>query len=263
MDKRPKIITLYGESEISATPRKRIVDRKYVGNQIVWVQECLTFGRTTRNGNDFLEENFREAIEDPFVNDRIKGNRFFSELDHPSKSDTERFVQVFLQNIAYRNKRFFFENGTMYSECETIDTPSGKIVRTLIESDAEIAVSFRGYGVPKINGNGETIKLVAFDVVYQPSDPTSLSKEESFRNQMYAEGYSASEFARIAMRDNLVAYDTIPKNSGLYAEASFEGIRPKQVIKYGDDVLGITYETKEEIERNAKAQGFRNFIVNL
>ena len=80
---------------------------------------------------------------------------------------------------------------------------------------------------------------------------------------MYAEGYSPSEFARIAMRDNLVAYDTIPKTSGLYAEASFEGIRPKQVIKYGDDVLGITYETKEEIERNAKAQGFRNFIINL
>ena len=39
MDKRPKIITLYGESEISATPRKRIVDRKYGHKSVLHLEE--------------------------------------------------------------------------------------------------------------------------------------------------------------------------------------------------------------------------------
>ena len=85
-----KLITLYGESSIETSPRSRVVERKFVGNQIKWTQECITFGRQTRNGFIFNKEEFMDAVADPFVDDRIKGKRFYNEMDHPPKSDYER-----------------------------------------------------------------------------------------------------------------------------------------------------------------------------
>lgn len=257
-----KLITLYGESSIETSPRNRVVERKFVGNQIKWTQECITFGRQTRNGFTFNKEEFMDAVADPFVDDRIKGKRFYNEMDHPPKSDYERFITVNMKEICYRTNHFFFEGDKLYAECETIDVGNGKLLRAMIEQDAEIAVSFRGFGIPKPEG-GEKIKLVAFDAVFQPSDATALSKEETFKNKMYSEGYSMEAIINEMNKAGMLSTVNIPKTSALYAESSLEGITPIRAFKAGGETLGIEYATKEEIERNAKAQGFRNFIINF
>jgi hypothetical protein len=257
-----KLITLYGESSIETTPGSRVVERKFIGNQIKWTQECITFGRQTRNGFTFNKNEFMDAIADPFVDDRIRGKRFYNEMDHPPKADYERFITVNMKEVCYRTNRFFFEGDKLYAECETIDIGNGKILRAMIEQDAEIAVSFRGFGIPKPEG-GEKIKLVAFDAVFQPSDATALSKEESFKNKMYSEGYSMEAIINEMNKAGMLSTVNVPKTSSLYAESSLEGITPIRAFKAGGETLGIEYATKEEIERNAKAQGFRNFIINF
>ena len=62
-----KLITLYGESSIETAPRSRVVERKFVGNQIKWTQECITFGRQTRNGFTFNKDEFMEEVRDSIM----------------------------------------------------------------------------------------------------------------------------------------------------------------------------------------------------
>lgn len=249
---------LYSESAGQISQSRRPITRKYTKEgSIVWVQEFLTFDRTTRNGNNFKIDEFKIAIDNPYVQERIKGKRFFGELDHPSKENFERFTSVELKNICFRINKLWFEGQTLFAECETIETPNGKIVRALIEADAEIAVSFRGYGIPKPEG-GEDIVIVAWDVVYHPSDPTALSKEESFKDKMYAEGFSHIQMIAKAHEVNMLAFENFNTNSHIYAESAGFGIVPDQVIKLGNEVVGFTFTTNEAKALNSASKAFKS-----
>ena len=249
---------LYSESAGQISQSRRPITRKYTKEgSIVWVQEFLTFDRTTRNGNNFKIDEFKIAIDSPYVQERLKGKRFFVELDHPSKENFERFTSVELKNICFRINKLWFEGQTLFAECETIETPNGKIVRALIEADAEIAVSFRGYGIPKPEG-GEDIVIVAWDVVYHPSDPTALSKEESFKDKMYAEGFSHIQMIAKAHEVNMLAFENFNTNSHIYAESAGYGIVPDQVIKLGNEVVGFTFTTNEAKALNSASKAFKS-----
>lgn len=235
---------LYAESSVGSS--RPITKRFTKDGSITWIQELLTFGRPTRNGFTFVEEEFVDAINTPYVQDRINGKRFYGELDHPSKSDPDRFITVNLQNIAIRYNRIWIENHTLFAECETVNSPSGDIVRGMIESGAEIAVSYRGYGVPKPEG-GENIVIVAWDVVFQPSDPTATSKENTFKDKMYAEGHSIDAMINKAIALNMCTFDAVPKTGNFYAEASAGEMAPSQIVRLGEEVVGFTFVNKKEL----------------
>lgn len=256
---------LYAENAtISAgSSNKRIISRKYTtGGQIIWVQELLTFGRKTRNGNNFSREAFAEAIESPYVAERLRGKRFYGELDHPSKEDFERFTSVHLTNASHRINKLWFEGETLYGEFETMKSPNGDIVRGMVEQDAEIACSFRGYGVPKPDGT-EQIIIVAWDIVFHPSDPTALSKEGTFQDKLYAEGYSTAQVVNAMMCEGYASYIPMNKSSHVYAEAAAMDITPEAIVKVGNEAVGFTFKSKEMTRVEEKSRAMKSFIRNF
>jgi hypothetical protein len=66
---------------------------------------------------------------------------------------------------------------------QVLETPSGKILRSLVDSGVSIGISSRGLGSVKENA-GKTIveddfQLICFDIVSEPSTPGAFMMQEN------------------------------------------------------------------------------------
>jgi len=67
---------------------------------------------------------------------------------------------------------------TVMGKCKVLDTPSGQILRALVESGVKIGISSRGMG-SVTERMGKTIveddfQLISFDIVSEPSTPNAF-----------------------------------------------------------------------------------------
>jgi len=106
----------------------------------------------------------------------IKENRALGECDHPDSSVVE------LKNVSHIVREAYMQGGDVYGRIEILDTPSGKIIQSLIESGITLGISSRGVGstVPK-GGNQivqDDFQLICFDMVSEPSTPGAFMLKE-------------------------------------------------------------------------------------
>lgn len=121
----------------------------------------------------------RAILEREIINYQkfIKENRALGECDHPDTSVVE------LKNASHIMREARMEGDNVYGTVELLDTPSGKILQSLIESGVTLGISSRGVGSTKQqNGNlvvQEDFQLICFDIVSEPSTPGAFMIKES------------------------------------------------------------------------------------
>jgi hypothetical protein len=78
----------------------------------------------------------------------------------------------------------------VYGTIEILDTPSGKIIQSLIESGITLGISSRGVGSTSTKGNTQVVQddfqLICFDMVSEPSTPgafMTLSEGRTVRRE--------------------------------------------------------------------------------
>ena len=103
----------------------------------------------------------------------INKNRAFGELGHPEGPT------VNLERVSHMIKKLYPEGKNFIGEAKIMDTPYGKIVKSLIDEGAKLGVSSRGMGslVTKNGQNmvGEDFYLAtAADIVADPSAPDAF-----------------------------------------------------------------------------------------
>lgn len=252
-----KIALLYAESNSMGNISSRNIQYKYTkdGN-IVWNMIMVDFGKVSRNGHKFDKEEFMKAYNSDSVQERLKGKRFFGELDHPPKDDVERFLTVNLKEASHRINRVWFEGDYIIGEFETMKSKNGDIVRSMIEMNAEIACSWRGCGFPRPDG-GEDICWTTWDIVFQPSAAAALSIETSFKMKTYGESTNVSR------RDIALAnLDFVPapkaSSHNIYAESELPN--PTAFIRIGENTIGYSYETEEDKARHKLGKGILNVM---
>ena len=107
----------------------------------------------------------------------IKENRALGECDHPESSVVE------LKNVSHIMREARMDNDTVYGVVELLDTPSGKILQSLIESGVTLGISSRGVGSTRQQGASlivqEDFQLICFDIVSEPSTPGAFMMNES------------------------------------------------------------------------------------
>src|SRR5581483_2894618 len=81
----------------------------------------------------------------------VNSRGLFGELDHPSDSI------VHLSNVSHLITKLWFEGSVLMGEGELLNTPSGKVLRGLIDSGARIGMSSRGVGNGQVNNEGVLI----------------------------------------------------------------------------------------------------------
>lgn len=99
----------------------------------------------------------------------VKENRALGELDHPDDS------VINLKNASHMVTAVWMEDKSVMGKVKVLDTPSGNILRGLVNSGAQLGISSRGMGSVS-ESEGRTIveddfQLICFDIVSEPSTP--------------------------------------------------------------------------------------------
>ena len=106
----------------------------------------------------------------------IKANRALGELDHPDSSVVE------LKNASHNIKEAYMEGNIVYGTVEILNTPSGKILQSLVESGVTLGISSRGVGSTRPEGNMQIVQddfqLICWDFVSEPSTPGAFMMRE-------------------------------------------------------------------------------------
>jgi hypothetical protein len=107
----------------------------------------------------------------------IVENRAMGELDHPDTS------VVNLKNASHVVREAYIENGTVFGTIEILDkTPSGAILKGLIESGVKLGISSRGVGSTRKQGDyyvvQDDFQLICWDMVSEPSTPGAFMLPE-------------------------------------------------------------------------------------
>jgi len=111
---------------------------------------------------DVLDENVKNLQE------AIRGRRLIGELDHPSDSI------VHFANASHVITKLWWEDNVLMGEGEILSTPSGHILKALLDDGVSMGISSRGIGQGSTNEDGvlvigEGYKLITFDAVADPS----------------------------------------------------------------------------------------------
>lgn len=102
------------------------------------------------------------------LHDIVEARGLVGELDHPSDSI------IHFDKASHLITKLWWEGNTLMGEGEILNTPHGKILKSLMESGVRIGISSRGVGNGKVNEDGvlvigNTYKLITFDAVADPS----------------------------------------------------------------------------------------------
>ena len=102
----------------------------------------------------------------------IKDNRALGELDHPDDS------VINLRNVSHVVVDMWWEGNDVMGKLKILDTPSGRILKDLVNSGVKIGISSRGLGSVS-ESMGRTIveddfQLICFDIVSEPSTPNAF-----------------------------------------------------------------------------------------
>jgi len=109
-------------------------------------------------------DNYMKIVED----DRACG-----ELDHPDDS------VVNLKNVSHLVTDVWWQGKDVMGKLKVLDTPSGRILKDLVNAGVKLGISSRGLGSVTESSDGRTVtvendfQLICFDIVSEPSTPNA------------------------------------------------------------------------------------------
>jgi len=116
------------------------------------------------NGRNYPLSEISRAVQN--INLRLKeGHHIPGELNHPSD------LNINLANVSHIITEAWMEGNNAVGKCKVLNTPSGLIVKALIEGGFKPGVSSRGTGNVNHQGMVEDFQFVTLDIVAQPSGP--------------------------------------------------------------------------------------------
>lgn len=96
---------------------------------------------------------------------KIKENRALGELGHPPSSE------INLDRVSHLIKELRMDGNTAFGKAQILDTPCGKIAKSLMEANVKLGVSSRGVGSLKNGIVQNDYRLICVDIVSDPSGP--------------------------------------------------------------------------------------------
>jgi len=121
------------------------------------------------NGRKYPEKVLRREMEN-YMN-VVRDNRATGELDHPDDS------VINLKNVSHMITDIWWKGKDVMGKIKVLNTPSGRILKDLVNAGVKIGISSRGLGSVK-EQMGESIveddfQLICFDIVSEPSTPNA------------------------------------------------------------------------------------------
>lgn len=147
----------------------------------------------------------REVLEREIENYQkiVRDNRACGELDHPEDS------VVNLKNVSHIMTKVWWDGDDVMGKCKVLNTPSGQILRSLVDSGVTLGISSRGMGSVHEDRQGNTIveddfNLICFDFVSDPSTIGAfmrLSEGKTNINKVYTKADRINRILNDILRD--------------------------------------------------------------
>jgi len=138
------------------------------GNPMV---EGILATAEVKNGNGrYYSKDLWQREIDKYM-ESVKENRAMGELDHPESSI------INLKNVSHNIKDMWWDGDSVMGKIEILPTPSGNILKALIENGITVGVSSRGMGSLEDRDGvlevQDDFELLCWDFVSTPSNPGS------------------------------------------------------------------------------------------
>jgi hypothetical protein len=149
-----------------------LVESSKTGEKVYKLKGVMMESDTKNRNGRIYESKILIKETKRYVIEYVNKNRAMGELNHPS-GPTVNLDRVSHLITSLR------ENGKqVIGEAKIIDTPMGKIVKSLIDAGAKLGVSSRGMGSLEtrngVNYVKEDFTLAAIDIVADPSAPNAF-----------------------------------------------------------------------------------------
>ena len=115
----------------------------------------------------------------------VKEKRALGELDHPDDS------VINLKNASHMFTDLWMDDKAVMGKVKVLNTPSGQVLKSLVESGVKLGISSRGMGSVSEGGGNvvvqEDFQLICFDFVSEPSTPNAFMMREAkeFNNKVF------------------------------------------------------------------------------
>ena len=152
-------------------------ERKRAMNEgaVYLVGVCQKAGTKNGNGRVYKKETLEREVNN--YQKAIRERRSLGELDHPDGS------VVNLKNASHMVTDVWWDGPNVMGKVQVLDTPSGKVLKELVNAGVKLGISSRGLGSVS-ESNGQTIveddfQLICFDFVSEPSTHGAFMMTES------------------------------------------------------------------------------------
>lgn len=139
----------------------------------------------TENGNGRVYPYEVLAREVKNYEKLVRESRALGELDHPEDSI------INLKNASHLVTSIWMDGDAVMGKVRVLETPSGKVLKSLVEAGVTLGISSRGMGSVE-NKNGKVyvlddFQLICFDFVSEPSTPEAFMVQEAkeFHNRVF------------------------------------------------------------------------------
>tara|TARA_Y100000310_G_scaffold226983_1_gene229176 strand:+ start:1967 stop:2584 length:618 start_codon:yes stop_codon:yes gene_type:complete len=132
------------------------------------------------NGRRYPRDVLRREVEN--YQKLVRDRRAVGELDHPD-SDV-----VNLKNSSHIVTEIWWDGDDVKGKVQILSTPSGQILRNLIESGVKLGISSRGLGSVSQGNAGDSVvqddfQLICFDFVSEPSTTGAFMVKEGKKRE--------------------------------------------------------------------------------
>jgi len=133
----------------------------------------------------------------------VKECRALGELDHPDDS------VINLKNASHLVIDIWMDDKSVMGKIKVLDTPSGQVLRSLVDSGVKLGISSRGMGsVSESNGGTvvqEDFQLICFDFVSEPSTPNAFMMKEAknYNNKVFTKADRINRLLNEVLKDEI------------------------------------------------------------
>ena len=149
-----------------------IVESNEAGSKNYFIKGVMMeAGVVNRNKRLYNEDVLKKECK-RYISEYVQKNRALGELNHPAGPT------VNLDRVSHMIVNLSEDGRQIMGKAKIIDTPMGKIVKSLIDEGAQLGVSSRGMGSLKMQNGVNVVQndftLAAIDIVADPSAPNAF-----------------------------------------------------------------------------------------
>jgi len=149
-----------------------IVESNEAGSKNYFIKGVMMEAGVVNRNKRMYNEGILKKECKRYISEYVKKNRALGELNHPAGPT------VNLDRVSHMIVDLSESGNQIHGKAKIIDTPMGKIVKSLIDEGAQLGVSSRGMGSLKSQGGVNIVQddftLAAIDIVADPSAPNAF-----------------------------------------------------------------------------------------